>query len=438
MKEVDSRDQLVSTLSSFIEHLSPDNFKQLEEEIRHDEKIAYSKLVSLYSGRTNVEEMSDPELYWLANATSKVSRKVGKPEEYFEDGEIRNYKYYLPENETELKRPLVFKNAVKLAENQYMFPCSIGEIKKLKNANILQIVPELQRNSTKNKYNELKTKVNRQNAQQIADLINEGGFYYNAIRFNLMDDGESDVPVYDENSMTLTVFDGTIIVPDGNHRTIGCELATSHLDDKFCVLFTFLSAENTRRLLNQEWTTVPIPKKHKDSMKQTGSNLVVDGILRSEDADPIYKKEIVRDGFETRAGHGFILYSSLADAIEIYYGANSIESRQKINELKDWLVSFFNVLTDNLLDDFKNYKKYKRTKWSVHPSAIYFYVMISKLVKDDKENWKEEVEQIVSSYDFSDEETRKLFVSNNKRAICSYCKEQEEKICITLNKKSNS
>ena len=438
MKDVDSRDQLISALNKFIDSLSPDNLKKLEEEIRHDEKIGYSKFVSLYSGRSSIDELEDAELYWLIFAVSKVSKRAGKPEDYFENAEIKNYKYYLPEKDKALERPLVFKNAVRLANNQYMFPCSIKDIKRLKDANILQIVPELQRNSTKNKYNELKTKVNRQNAQQIADLIDKGEFFYNAVRFNLMDDGESDQPVYDEETLTLAIYDGTIIVPDGNHRTIGCELATSHLDDKFCVLFTFLNAEDTRSLLNQEWTTVPIPKKHKESMKQTYSNLIVDGIIRSADADPVYKKEIVRDGNETRAGHGFILYSELADAINIYYDANNLEPQQKRNELKDWLISFLNVLTENLFDDFKNYKKYRRKRWSICPMTIYFYIMISKVVRENKDGWKEEVKQIISSYDFSDEGIRKLFASNNKRNIYSYCKEQEAKICLMLNRKINS
>ena len=140
------------------------------------------------------------------------------------------------------KNGIVFKHVQKLADNQYMFPLSVGEIKKLKNANKLQIIPELQRNYKKDKYGELKTKVNKKSAREIANLINNGEFFYNGIRFNLMDDGEADPPVYNEDNETLTITSGTIIVPDGNHRSIACELSTKHQDDKFGIFFTYLTS----------------------------------------------------------------------------------------------------------------------------------------------------------------------------------------------------
>lgn len=438
MKNPDSKDKLISALETYFSGLSPDRYRKLEEEVIHDGKINHATLIGIYVKRVKIFELSDAELFWLITAVSRVTNRVGKPDQYYEQSEINSYKYYVPEKFGAVERPIVFKDVTILSENQYMFPLSIMEIKRLKEANVLHVVPELQRNSTKNKYNELQTKVNRQNAQQIADLIDSGSFYYNSIRFNLMDDGDSDNPVYDENKRTLTVYDGTIIVPDGNHRTIGCELATKHLNDKFCVLFTFLSAQDTKKLLNQEWTTVPIPKNHKESMKKTNPNEIVDGIIRSADADPIYSKEIVRDGLETRYGHGFILYSTLADAINRYYDVDNLEPKSKRDELRDWLINYLNFLTELLLDDFKNYKQIRRTKWSVNPTAFYIYIMISKIVRADKFEWRDEVRQIIAGYDFTNQDIKDLFVSHNKRKIYAFCKEEEVRICTMLNKKSNS
>ena len=84
-------------------------------------------------------------------------------------------------------------------------------------------------------------------------------------------------------------FDVQELIPDGNHRTIGCELANEHLDDSFGVFFTYLPTPETRKLLNQEWTTVPIPKAHREAMRPTVANKIVEAILRSPDIDPIYK-----------------------------------------------------------------------------------------------------------------------------------------------------
>lgn len=437
MKGENSRIILIEKLDSFIKNLSPDKANKLELEIRHDKVIDFAKFLSIKIGRTTIESLSDPELFWLLNAAAKVSATVGKIEDYFEAGEVKSYKYYVPAEKEEVKFPLVFKEAFRLAENQYAFPLSVRDIKRLKEANILQVIPDLQRNSTKNKYNELVVKVNTNSAKEIGERITEGKFFFNAVRFNLMDDGEADTPVFDETSRTLTVYNGMIIVPDGNHRTIGAELATNHLDDRFVVLFTFLSAYDSRAVINQEWTTVPIPRKHRESMKQNFPNEIVDNIMRSNDADPIYSKEIMRDGNETKNGRGFLIYSELADAINLYYQVDKMETKNRRTELSEWIIRFMNHVTEELLEDFKNYKKVRRTSWAVSPIACYYYMMLSKLVYGD-ENWRSEVSAVLKQCNFKDPEAKKLLSSQNKRRIFEFIKGEEEKACTILNKKSNS
>ena len=439
MKSSDSRECLIEKIESTISNASPDKINKIEEEVRHDEKISLGSFLKIVSGRSNLDELSDAELYWLSFAISKVFKHFGSPEDYFEDIEIKNYKYYDPKtNENNrVGYPLVFHNVSKLADNQYMFPLTVKEIKDLKAANILQIIPELQRNHKKDKYGDLKTKVNKQTAQQISSLINEGRFFYNGVRFNLMDDGESDLPIYDEETRTLTVTNGTIIVPDGNHRTISCELANKHLDDSFGVFFTFLSPNETRLLLNQEWTTVPIPKKHREAMKPTVANKIVDSIMRSRDADEIYVKGIVKDGMEIRSSNGFILYIELATEIQQYYDTEKLTFKAQQDELRDWLIDYMNYLTMLLQDDFTNYKKAKKTSWSVHYMAWYYYIMISKCIKGDS-NWREELREIIAGTDFSDQEIREAFSKNNRRKVYDFCREKEEQLCITLHKNMNS
>lgn len=437
MKLSDSRDRLLRDIDTFISNSSPDRLKKIEEEIMHDGKISYGIFMNIVSGRYDLSGLSDAELYWVTFALSKASNRFNKPEEYFEDIEIQNYKFYDPSTNNNVSYPLVFKNVSKLAENQYMFPLSVREIKELKNANILQIIPELQRNSKKDKYGDLKTKVNKQTAQQISALINDGEFFYNGIRFNLMDDGECDSPIYDEDSHTLTVVNGTIIVPDGNHRTISCELANKHLDDKFGVFFTYLSSQKTRLLLNQEWTTVPIPKRHKDAMKPTVSNKIVDSIIRSQDIDELYVKGIVKDGAELRANNGFILYIELSTAIQRYYDTEKITLKADQDELRDWLITYMNYLAKVMQYDFVNYKKVKKESWSTHYMAWHYYIMISKCLKGDPD-WRSKLENIINETDFADKQIRDYFISNNRRKVYDFCNGKEGALCITQSKSSHS
>jgi len=432
MKTLDSRDNLLSKIDTFLSTSNPKKLKELEEEVLHDGKITVGDFYRMLSGRYDMNEISNAELYWLTLAISRISKKVGKPEDWFEDAEIGNYKYYDPyEENDQYKNGIVFTNVVKLAENQYMFPLSVGEIKALKNANKLQVVPELQRNYKKDKYGELKTKVNKKTAQEISQLINDGAFFFNGIRFNLMDDGEADPPIFDEDSATLTVRNGTIIVPDGNHRTIGCELSTKNQNDRFGVFFTFLTATQTRRVLNQEWTTVPIPRKHKEAMKTTPSNLIVDAIMRSPDADPIYVNGIVKDGSELRNRNGYILYTELSTAIADYYDANQLKLKADQDELRDWLITYMNYLSKLMYDDFSNYKALKRKKWSVHYFAWRFYIMVSRQIRGLLE-WRDILAQIIENTDFEDEEIRSYCSTGNRRKFNDYCNEREVEICTML------
>ena len=433
MKSTDSRYILIEKINEFITNSSPAKIKEFQEEVMHDGKITTGNFFKMLSGRYPLDEASDAELYWILNAVSKVSKRIGKLEDYFEDAEISNYKFYdnTEDEGNKYKNGIVFHHVQKLADNQYMFPLSVKDIKALKNANKLQIIPELQRNYTKDKYGDLKTKVNRKNAQEIADLINNGEFFFNGIRFNLMDDGEADPPVYDEDTETLTITSGTIIVPDGNHRSIACELSTKHQNDKFGVFFTYLNATDTRRVLNQEWTTVPIPKRHREAMKMTVQNKIVDAIMRSHDADELYTRNIVKDGSEIRIGHGFILYTEFADSIAEYYDMGSLKTKADQDELRDWLITFMNYLTKIMYDDFSNYMKVKRNSWSVHFFAIHYYMMISSHLRGNLE-WRKHLDRIISDTNFNDMTIRDYCVKNNRRGFHMFCKEKEETICTML------
>ncbi len=437
MKKADSREEICGILEKYITTTSPHNLDKIDDEIRHDKKIGYSDYLRIVNGRLEVSQLSDAELYWLASAVIRVNKRLLKLSDYFEDNEILNAKAYEPESVADAKFPLVFENCFKLAENQYCFPLSVGDIKALKDARLLQIIPELQRNSKKDKYGDLKTKVDKRTASEIAQLIDGGNFFYNAVRFNLMEDEDSEAPVFDEDSHTLTISKGTIIVPDGNHRTISCELATKHLDDSFVVLFTYLSAQTTRTLLNQEWTQVPIPKQHKEAMKPTVSNKILDSILRSPDIDELYVENIVRVGEDIKSGDGFILYIELSKAIEDNYDTQNLTMKAEQDELRDWLIQFLNQLAYIMKDSFSNYRKYKKISWEVSVLSWKYYIMLSKVLRGVA-NWKEILRNTLKNMNFQDENVRPMFAEYNRRKINAFVREQEDELCTMLNRNSHS
>ena len=94
MKSTDSRYILIEKINEFITNSSPAKIKEFQEEVMHDGKITTGNFFKMLSGRYPLEEASDAELYWILNAASKVSKRIGKVEDYFEDAEISNYKFY--------------------------------------------------------------------------------------------------------------------------------------------------------------------------------------------------------------------------------------------------------------------------------------------------------------------------------------------------------
>lgn len=433
MKDVNSREKLVELISNYIKSTNPKNLEKIDDEIRHDNRIQYGDYMRILSGRAEVSQLSDAELYWLASAVMRTNKRLGTVEDYFEEAEIRNAKAYTADEKAEMKYPLVFSDCFELAEGQYCFPLTVGDIKALKSARMLQIIPELQRNHKKDKYGDLKTKVDKKTAQDIAGLIDSGNFFFNAVRFNLMEDEDSVAPVYDEETHTLTITGGTIIVPDGNHRTISCELATKHLNDKFVVLFTYLSAVKARTLLNQEWTQVPIPKQHKEAMKPTVSNKILDAILRSPEIDEIIPNNTVKVGEEIRTNDGFILYIELSKAIEDNYNTQEIKTKAEQDEIRDWLISFMNKLVQIMHDDFSHFADVKRKSWSVSTLVWKYYIMLSRVLRG-RENWRDELTEILENTDFYDAEIKTAFSEYNRRKINAFVKEKEDEICTMLNR----
>ena len=166
-------------------------------------------------------------------------------------------------------------------------------------------------------------------------------------------------------------------------------------------------------------------------MKLTVQNKIVDSIMRSSDADELYVKNITKDGVELRRGSGFILYIEFAEAISRYYDVELLKTKADQDELRDWLITFMNYLTKIMYDDFSNFVKVKKTKWSVHYLAINYYIMISSILKGNPE-WREILTQIIANTDFTDNEIKKYCVDGNRRHFFQFCKEKEDAICTMI------
>lgn len=348
-----------------------------------------------------LENLEDAELYWIVEVASKYIDAIKAPDNYFEEAEIERFKYHIRHDDSKVSFPLEFDDAVKLAENQYAFPYSIGDIAKLKYNGLLEIVPDLQREGKKDKYGDIKVYTNPRRVKELTELYENREFSYNGIRFNLMDDGEAEFE-YDSENKKIIINKGTIIIPDGNHRALATELVNpskSCVDDKFMIFFTFFSTPKVKQTIAQEWNVQPVNKAHKEFMKTSNANKVVDAIKRNPNSDPLYTKRIVTTGREVQNGDGFIIYDILSKSVDRHYNCSLIETQDEILEIAEWLSIYLNRLTTVLLNDFKNFQIVKKNRWSINPYAFSGYILLSKYLKG-RENWRDELKQIINSIDF--------------------------------------
>ena len=63
MKASDSREQLITNIENLVLNSSPDNINNIVVEVRLDGKISLGSFLRIVSGKTDLDELSDAELY---------------------------------------------------------------------------------------------------------------------------------------------------------------------------------------------------------------------------------------------------------------------------------------------------------------------------------------------------------------------------------------
>jgi len=355
----------------------------------------------------------DSVIFWFAEALEKFDNKLCKTSDYFEEIEILNAKMYVYPEEN-INDYLVFKNAVKLSSNpeQYLCTASVKQLGILRQNDITKVSTDAQRDShvIRFKGEELRIiKINKKRVKEISDKITEGAYYFNDIRLNVVKESNGLPSInYDEKKRIITIDkDSLVIIPDGNHRDIACADSLTMHPDKihyyetilFPVLITNETIAGCRKIVDQEWNREPVSTHQVKSMKRTEANQIIEMIIASDTADPLYSKKIVRSKKEIDLKNGFMLVHVLSDAIEMFYDRNNLKSMVERQNLKDWIEKVFNEIAYIFQYDFKNYATVKNFKWNVLPSAGYLYIALTSMLKGD-ENWKEHLKKILDSVEW--------------------------------------
>lgn len=400
-----------------------------------------------------LDELPDQELLWIVNALHKHLPSV-KAETYFTEHEIKGFKTYHRKEDENISQLYILRNAFQLAENQWTCVASIEQLALMRKYNILRIDPNFQREinmrrKTRGETDEIlrKIKVNPSRIKEIKTALKNGDYYFNTIRINLMNDGESSLDLSQlDDGIIILPKNGDYIIPDGNHRSIADEQVYfdhPELHDKFRnqyfnIILTFYSPADVRKLISQEWNVEPVTKRHIESMKVNYTNLIIDMIKNNPDAERIYADSIVTTGNEVLARGGFILYDLLATAIKMCYNSDKFQLQSQSKEVATWLVEYFNYISTLLLDDmigFKNeryHSPYK--KWSVLPVAWTGYVYLSSVLRYTP-NWKVITKHIINTTNWDYQYYIQSNIKKNSdiltiKAMCDFFEKEVDKFNV--------
>ena len=406
LKDLDSRRQeIITILETIIK--SSDNKKlypvfQSELMDVTNPKMTNREIQSILSLHTKLESVSMEVLVWIYTAIQKYRNDIPKVEELFEEQEIKQAKVFQIKR-TQMQFPLHFKILDKLVPHEdYLLSLSIKTLNSMQENGVIQLNAEMQRESEITVYKGIfvsHISYNDNRADEISQSILSDDFHGDTIRLILIDDEEAKYEINQE-TQELIIYSGNIALIDGNHRLKGAEKALSineNLELKLPVIFSIGSVRVGQKIINQSEKRQPINKQHSDLYGDEIKDNIVRGLVSSDNIDKVYKFRATTQ--EINKGAGFVCENILSEYIKKYYDINGISKKQE-NNIKNWLVEFFNELADHFGQDFKSYQKVKDIRWNVSQYTFAGYIYLSSILQN-KENWEQQLSNILDSIDFS-------------------------------------
>lgn len=416
-----NRKKLIKIIYDFF---NSSEFYDVANDICKQTGFALNDLTRMRIDKRFIRDLPDDKLFLLAYTLQQLYQQILDVNDFYNAVENRNYKNAVinPTTENELR---ILKYAVPLSDgknNQYVARLSVSEIAQMYNRLIIRLDATSQRESriiySTDSDDILRcVEVDLNKVKEIADMICEDTYSYDAIRLNLMYDGSNNfeytVKNIKDNDEIKNIpiiklpQNGDVIIPDGNHRCKACVKAYSerpdlraNLFDKryFTVLFTNFTSMEVRRMLDQTWKFKVVSNQVKKYVQNTNSNRIVHYIKASEAVDIRILDNISTTMYPGAYTKGrLISFVDLSEAIQESYRVNSNEvSANQCNKIGEWLIKFMNKIVETVPEFFETPNV---SGCFFHKANIYSIIELSKFVKD-KENWEYIVENTIKNIDY--------------------------------------
>lgn len=406
-----------------------------------------------------INELENPELdlskeymYFLAKCLFKILESERfNPANYFTEADMQDIEtLWEGEVEDEIKLPYTFKNAVKYSDSNLTFQITAEELYRLFENKLLHYNPNAQRTNKTKKLEGTDIEIpvpelNKKSVDEIKELFKEGKLISSMFTFNARV-GSADEGIeliYDEENMSLTVTEGTILdVLDGYHRLIGITTAIrQHPELKHLLKRVFkvdiynYTQKQAREHFGQQNTINPVKKSKVAEMSQHYfSNKIVKFI---QDNSLIGDYIKTNSDWINRGQNLLITFSEFKKAVERNYSKKDFSNQADILKTGRYLSAFFDAMANIYIDEFLGSIADERKRSLVNANLFFNgYVQLAKRLQesdvsiDDVEN---KVEEILKPIDFRKDNPlwKELGVIDNNgnprapQKICDFFREIE-------------
>lgn len=346
-------------------------------------------------------------LFVFTHTLNKALEKHGdleisiKPEDYFTEVEIEQWKNYKEAEKPKSIYPIIIENVQRVGDKIWQTVLSPQQLSELDADNVLIYNFKTQRNpkitAIGEQINLDKVKVN-----EIKERMVAGEQYPDPIILNILNNGESNV-VYDDKNKTLTIFEGSIInIVDGFHRKTANSLALEinpDLQFNWQITFTFLSEKAAHDYMTQKDRQKPMKKEYIQQMDYSKpENLVVDVIV--DDKLSELAKIMKDDDAYIRLNKALTKKSIIAQAVKECYN-EKLGMSVNIRNIGRWIVEFTDYLMGYYVEEFiTNHYKVKEISMINNKNMFFGYIALSAKLMDNKD-WQNILIQKMQSIDFS-------------------------------------
>ncbi|MED1470482.1 DNA sulfur modification protein DndB [Bacillus salipaludis] len=363
----------------------------------------------------NTELLLDVDIDLVYILTEQIYSATGSPilnpKKYFTVREIKEIKTnFVRDFENPIRLPYTFKHVLKGSEDDYILYIRASELKQLFENGLLQYNPETQREMRqvrKKGTDEIIQipKLVEKSIKEMEDLLKKGEMIGTTITFNARlgstDHDSCEELIYDEEEMTLTVTEGTLLdVLDGFHRINAIVRALRKdpsLDSMFKLNILHLGKTMAQQYFKQLNTTNTVGK---GQLKKVGESRQADFIAKQLQYNSEFRNKVAASDMIAPGSNFLVTFNTLADAIDEVF---KIEDKPNAIITANYLSEFFNELFFAYPTEFLSDISLVRKNSLINANAMFYgYILLAKRMRDEKIALNQLV-QIVGDIHFSRE-----------------------------------